>query len=401
MPGIRRSARDALDDLARQLAGDEGVALLGTAATTSPPGTETLLRIFAAANAPVLLLFDEVLNFMGRHRSVAEPFYAFIQNLTVAMTGTTEGALVISLPRSQVEITDFDAQWQERITKVVRRVASNLIANDEAEVADVVRRRLFDDLGSEQVRRNVATEYADWCFQNRAQLPPEWTAVDVASSEKEARDYLRQRFLSAYPFHPATLSVFHRKWSSVSQFQATRGTLAMLAQWVSMAYRDGFTSLRNEPLILLGSAPLQSPEFRGVVLGQLGETRLLLAIETDIAGAQAHARALDADTKDGRRDIHRRVGSAIFFESSGGQVNRMAHLPELRFAIGGPTVDTSSVDSAAYKLEDRSFYIRKVGTDGYQISYRPTLKKVVSERRSSLDYQNDIYPAMTKLVQKH
>lgn len=86
-------------DLARQLAGDEGVALLGTAATTVPPGTETLLRIFAAANAPVLLLFDEVLNFMGRHRSMADPFYAFIQNLTVAMTGTTEGALVISLPR--------------------------------------------------------------------------------------------------------------------------------------------------------------------------------------------------------------------------------------------------------------------------------------------------------------
>lgn len=98
------------------------------------------------------------------------------------------------------------------------------------------------------------------------------------------------------------------------------------------------------------------------------------------------------------RDIHRRVGSAIFFESSGGQVNRMAHLPELRFAIGGPAVDTASVDNAAYKIEDRSFYIRKVGTDGYQISYRPTLKKVVSERRSSLDYQNDIYPAMTKLV---
>jgi len=45
------------------------------------------------------------------------------------------------------------------------------------------------------------------------------------------------------------------------------------------------------------------------------------------------------------------------------------------------------VDSAAYKLEDKSFYIRQIGTDGYQISYRPTLKKVVSERRSSLDYQ--------------
>jgi hypothetical protein len=81
---------------------------------------------------------------------------AFIQNLTVATTGTTRGAAVISLPRSQVEMTDWDLQWQERITKVVRRVAKDLIANDEAEISEVLRRRLFEDLGSERVRKNVA-----------------------------------------------------------------------------------------------------------------------------------------------------------------------------------------------------------------------------------------------------
>ena len=82
-------------------------------------------------DAPVLLLFDEVLNFVNRHRPMAEPFHAFLQNLTVAVTGTTQAAAVISLPRSQVEMTDWDQQWQDRITKVVRRVARDLIANDE------------------------------------------------------------------------------------------------------------------------------------------------------------------------------------------------------------------------------------------------------------------------------
>ena len=130
-------------DLARQLAGDAGVEALGTMAQTTPPGTEALGRLFAAAGGGVLLLFDEVLNFVNRHRGLAEPFYAFLQNLTVAMTGTTRGAAVISLPRSQVEMTDWDLQWQERITKVVRRVAKDLIANDEAEIGEVVRRRLF------------------------------------------------------------------------------------------------------------------------------------------------------------------------------------------------------------------------------------------------------------------
>ncbi|MGE4056286.1 MAG: AAA family ATPase, partial [Vicinamibacterales bacterium] len=95
-------------DIARQLAGDDGVAALGSAAITTPPGTESIARVFQAAGGPVLLLFDEVLNYLNRHRAGAESFHAFIQNLTVATTGSTHGACVISLPRSQVEMTQWD-----------------------------------------------------------------------------------------------------------------------------------------------------------------------------------------------------------------------------------------------------------------------------------------------------
>ncbi|MDZ7338688.1 MAG: DUF499 domain-containing protein [candidate division KSB1 bacterium] len=387
-------------DIARQLAGDKGVKELGPAATTTPPGTEALSRVFQAADAPVLLLFDEVLNFLSRHRGMAEQFHAFIQNLTVATTGITCGAAVISLPRSQVEMTELDMQWQDKITKVVRRVAKDLIANDETEISEVVRRRLFEDIGSERVRKEVASAYADWCFERRAQLPPEWTAVDSATTETKARDYLRSRFEACYPFHPATISVFQRKWQALPQYQQTRGTLAMLAQWVSWAYRTGFTEARREPLITLGSAPLHDMGFRSTILGQLGESRLVAAIDADIAGEQAHARALDADTKGPLRDIHRRVGTAVLFESSGGQTDKVAHLPELRFALGEPDLDTTSIDNAAFALENKSFFIRRVGSDGFKIGYQPTLKKVVSDRRASLDEETEIKPAMRKLVEE-
>jgi hypothetical protein len=387
-------------DLARQLAGDEGVRLLGAAAQSAPPGTEALGRIFQAAGRPVLLLFDEVLNFLNRHRGMAEQLHAFIQNLTVAVTGTTGCAAVISLPRSQVEMSDWDFQWQEKITKVVRRVAKDLIANDETEISEVVRRRLFEDLGGERARKNVARAYADWCFERRAQLPPEWTAVDSAVTEVKAREYLRGRFEACFPFHPATLSVFQRKWQALSQYQQTRGTLAMLAQWISWAFRTGFTEARREPLITLGSAPLEVPDFRSVVLGQLGESRLVAAIDSDIAGEQSHARALDADTKGALRNIHRRVGTAIFFESSGGQVDKVAHLPELRFALGEPQVDTASVDNAAFALENKAYFFRRVGSGGFRIGYQPTMKKVVNDRRASLDEEAEIKPAMRSLIQK-
>ena len=307
---------------------------LGSAARTTPPGTEAIGRVFALAEAPVLVLFDEVLNFVNRHRGMADSFHAFIQNLTVAVTGTTRAAAVISLPRSQVEMTDWDQQWQERITKVVRRVAQDLIANDEAEIGEVVRRRLFEDLGSARTRNRIAKSYADWCFERSNRLPPHWTAVDTATTEARAKDALRSRFSACYPIHPATLSVFQRKWRALPQFQQTRGALAMLAQWVSWASRTHFKEARTEQLITLGSAPLHDSGFRSTILGQLGESRLD---------------------------------------------------PELRFALGEPDVETTTVDNAAAALAGSSFFIRKVGTDGFKIHHVATLRKVVSDRRASLD----------------
>ncbi|MDW8263842.1 MAG: hypothetical protein RMJ52_00765 [Gemmataceae bacterium] len=57
--------------------------------------------------------------------------------------------------------------------------------------------------------------------------------MDSTATEKKAKEYLQARFEACYPFHPATLSVFQRKWQSLPQFQQTRGTLAMLVQWIS------------------------------------------------------------------------------------------------------------------------------------------------------------------------
>ncbi|HXF91319.1 MAG TPA: DUF499 domain-containing protein [Nitrospiraceae bacterium] len=386
-------------DLARQLAGDAGVTALGPTARTTPPGTDTINRVIQAAGGSVLILFDEVLNFLNRHRGMAEGFHAFIQNLTVALTGTTHSAAMISLPRSQVEMTDWDLQWQDKITKVVKRVAKDLFANDESEISEVVRRRLFEDLGPQKVRKAVAKVYADWCFERRAQLPPEWTAVDTVTTDATSRDFLRSRFEACYPFHPATLSVFQRKWQALLQYQQTRGTLAMLAQWISWAYRDGYQRARREPLITLGSAPLEVPEFRAVILGQLGEPRLLGAIQTDLTDEHSHARALDVDTKGPLRDIHRRVGTTILFESSGGQGDKAAHLPELRFALGEPEIETTSIDNAAMAFEAKGYFIRKVGHDGFRFGFKPTLKKVVSDRRASLD-DEEVRNAALMVVRK-
>lgn len=387
-------------DLAYQLAGEKGVAELGPAAKTIAPGTDTIARIFELADGPVLILFDEVLNFINRHRGLADGFYAFIQNLTVATTGASSCATVISLPRSQVEMTESDYEWQTKITKVVRRVAKDLIVNEESEIGEVIKRRLFEDIGNAKTRKAVCKQYADWYFDKRSQLPPEWMIVDSSATENDARKQLQSRFEACYPFHPAVLSVFQRKWQTLPQYQQTRGTLAMLAQWISWEFQTQHKTARKEHLIMLGSAPLEVAGFRSIVLGQIGETRLGAAIETDITSDISHAKALDADAKGELERIHKRVATAIFFESSGGLTDKLAHLPEVRFAVCGPGVDTTTVDNAARALEDKCYYLRRIGTDGFQIHFKPTLRKIVHDRKASLDDDTEIMPTMLDLVKK-
>jgi len=71
----------------------------------------------------------------------------------------------------------------------------------------------------------------------------------------------------------------------------------------------------------------------------------------------------------------------------------------MRFALGEPEMDTTSIDNAALALEGRSYFIRKAGSDGFRIGYQPTMKKVVSDRRASLDEETEIKPALRRLVE--
>ena len=154
-------------DIARQLAGDAGVEVLGPSAIDAPPGTDTINRLIARVDGPVLLLFDELLNLFSRHRGLGEPMHAFLHNIVRGFVGSNHRAAVISLPRSQVEMTEWDLNWQDKIVKVIGAVAKPLLVNDEGEISEVIHRRLFENLGPEKTQKIVARAYADWCFERR------------------------------------------------------------------------------------------------------------------------------------------------------------------------------------------------------------------------------------------
>lgn len=92
-------------DIAWQLAGDAGRRVLGKGGRTSPPGTAHLQQLFQLVNEPILILFDETLNYIGRCPHQADGFHSFVQNLTSALTATERAVGLLSLPASPTEMT--------------------------------------------------------------------------------------------------------------------------------------------------------------------------------------------------------------------------------------------------------------------------------------------------------
>ncbi len=174
--------------------------------------------------------------------------------------------------------------------------------------------------------------------------------------------------------------------SSSRRSSSTRGILRLIAQWVADAYEAGYRGAHADPLIALGTAPLDDQFFRTAVLDQLGDDRLGPAILSDIAGEQAHAERLDAEAQETlkRLRIHRKVATTVFFESSGGQVRQEATVPEIRLAVGEPDLDVGNVETALGALQDACYYLAWEA-NRYRFSIRPNLNKLLADRRAALD----------------
>ena len=346
------------------------------------PGGEVLRRLLEGG--PTLILMDEVLNFLNTARSLkagdveggssslASQFMAFVQSLSEEVSGRTGAVLVMALPKSELEMSPEDEADFNRLRKLSSRLDKPYTLATDREIPEIIRRRLFEDLGSPTDRRAVARAYARWVAEHRDSLAAEFTAED---------------FEACYPFHPTVLSVFERKWQTLPNFQRTRGVLRMLALWISQTYAAAYRGGHRDPLVTLGMAPLADPYFRAAVLEQLAETRLEGTILADIAGPEAHATRLDAASTGLRQfRLHQALATAIFFESSGGQSpqRQVATLPELRLALGRPELELGHLETALAELAATCFYLF-VDAAAYRFSLQPNLNRVLSDIRASLD----------------
>jgi hypothetical protein len=340
------------------------------------PGGDAI-RVFLP-DGPALILMDELLNYVSRERArksgLGNQLYHFLQNLSEEARARSNVVFCVSIPTSELEMTPEDHRDFESLKKLLDRLGKAVIMSTEHETAEIIRRRLFDWGGLPDEAKAAASSFANWVIDHKPMVGD----FDVDSA--------LDRFLASYPFHPALLSVFERKWQSLPRFQKTRGILRLLALWVSNAYFQGFKGAHKDELIGLGTAPIDNPYFRAAMFEQLGNNNLEGPVTTDIAGKKdAHALRLDREADDAikKSRLHQKVATVILFESNGGTTRAEATLPEIRLAVAEPGLEIAHVEIVLDGLATSCYYL-KVLNNRYWFSLTPNLNKLLTDRRATI-----------------
>lgn len=374
-------------EIAFQLGGDKAFSVVAShdEQFTEPKGD--VIDAFLPKGQPCLILMDEIINYVStyRDREYHNKLYNFVHSLSETVRSRENAVLVVSIPASELSYTDKDESDQQRFKNLLDRLGKAVLVSVGAETSEIIRRRLFEwDVNAVNQEGKVlldkdalatCREYANWMQDHRQQIP-QWFPTDLAQSTLE----------STYPFHPAVLSVFERKWQEMPLFQQTRGILRLLALWVSDAYRKGYKGAHKDPLIALGSAPLEDAKFRTALVEQLGESKLEGVLTTDICGKNdSHAVRLDAEAVDTlkRARLHKKIATSIFFESNGGQTKNEASIPEIRLATSDPEIDVGNVETVLDALYDHCYYLEARGNQ-YRFTLKDNLNKRFADRSANV-----------------
>ena len=366
-------------DIAWQLGGQASLDALAEHESEFIESKGDAIRKMLPKDRPVLVLFDEVISYVStyRNKGYGNRFYNFLDCFAEVARGESNVVLVVSIPASELEYTADDEADESRFQKMLDRLGKAIVMSADQEMADIIRRRLFDWEGLNDEAKRTIKAYSDWAIEHSAEL----SGIDRAT--------VYDLFKSTYPFHPSVLRLFEGKWQSIPKFQRTRGALRLLAQWVAHNCQPQNWKNSEEPLITLGLAPFDNPWFTSALFAQMGNDRLNVPILTDIwkQGGAAHSAILDKEASDAikKAQLHRKVAATIFFESTGGMSSEKAEatISEIRTNVCGPDVHTADIETVLEGLAGTCFYLQW-DRDRYRFGLSPNLNQVLVSRRGGV-----------------
>ena len=386
---VTQAIRTLWGDLAWQLGKAEGYALVADAdASGTSPGKavlETLLKKYA----PCVILIDELVAYVRQFEDGKtltggsfDSNLSFVQALTEALKAVPTAVLLASLPESHRE-----AGGQQGIKALASlshyfgRIQALWKPVGTEEAFEIVRRRLFSTINDKLAAESVCRAFADFYIANSNDFPRE---------TQESRYF--ERLVHAYPIHPEVFDRLYDDWSSLDNFQRTRGVLKLMAQVIHRLWEDN----DKDPLIMPGSFPLADSKTSSELTNYLSPGWDPV-VERDVDGDRAETTAIEnQDTRLGSVQACRRTARTIFLGSAPTTASQMVRGIELERIVLGvvqPGQQVGIYKDALRRLGDRLHYLNS-GNNRFWFDTRPNLRREMEERKRRFQDKEEVFPAI-------
>ncbi|RYQ18544.1 ATPase AAA [Bifidobacterium pseudolongum subsp. pseudolongum] len=345
-------------ELAWQLGGREAYDMIAENDRTGKPPAERLIALLKKYG-PALILIDEWVAYAkqlvgetGLPAGTFDDQFVFAQLLTEAVALVDHCMLVVSIPASDsghgsdIEVGGENGrQALHALQNVVRRKADQWRPSTKDESFEIVRKRLFEepDAAMQAQIALTARKFMDTYRANAAMYP----------SAASGNDYER-RIRASYPLHPELLDRLYEDWSSLENFQRTRGVLTLVSSIIHELWASNDTS----PMILPGNVPLESESVNANLTQYLRDPWKPI-IDADISGPESTAAKIDNDRPAlGKRHLTQRIARTVFMGSAPrtGAQNPGIDEQAVRLGTTIPGDPEGNFGSALSMLEQRSTY---------------------------------------------
>ena len=350
-------------EMAHQLGGQSGFEIVGEAAQTGiAPGQAQLDALFEHVG-PCVILIDELVAYC---RNVADPerTYTFLQALTQSVSASKDATLVVTLPEHDEEAGgERGMQVLETLSRLFARIEAVWEPLAVNQAFEVVSRRLFGEVLNLSERDRTCEAFSRMYSSNRRNYPQ-------GCGEQAYLD----RMKACYPIHPEIFERLYSDWSTLTQFQRTRGVLRMMASCVSYLYRQNDAS----PLIMPANLPIRDPamasEFERLLPGNWGP----VISEADSDGGRADR--IDETERFARAGGGaKKTARAIFLGSAPGGALRGIDERQIRLGTSQPGDRVASYNEALQEMSKELHYLYS-SNELYYFHAEENLNKVAADR---------------------
>lgn len=349
---------------------------------------------------PALILIDELADYCVSAAAVkveasnlSDQTVSFMQELTEAVSGTDNCVLIATLPASAQELaaSPISSQILTALENRITRIGANMKPVEDDEIFEVVRRRLFENLGNADEIERVVSAYS-LMYQSLLTEIPQYA---IKSDYKE-------RLKKSYPFHPELIDIFRLRWASNPFFQRTRGVLRILASIVSDLWQRQNSLSGSQFLIHTSDVVLSNIDALTSQITILNGSGWDSVINADVSGTASNAFRIDNDNKEyGKDNIAQGIAATVLLATFGSKgQNKGVGIDELKLCMLKPeSFNHNSINGAVNKLEEKAHYLyySTSGQKRFWYDTTPNINILINQAKG--DVKNpDIFAEIIKRV---